>query len=90
MKKTLIAMVVVGAGLILLVTPDCARAASASVRDGEHVEWVERRSEYRFRSDPDPAKSGWYRETDTIFHIRKDGSGKEEKRHGNSGKKSRK
>jgi hypothetical protein len=89
MKKTLIAMVV-GAGLILLVSPNCARAGSASVRNGEHVEWVERRSEYRFHSDPDPAKTGWHRETDTIFHIRKDGSGKEEKRHGEGGKKSRK
>ena len=51
MKKTLIAMVV-GAGLILLVSPDCVQAGSASVRNGEHVEWVERRTEYRFHSDP--------------------------------------
>jgi hypothetical protein len=89
MKKTLFAMVV-GAGLILLASTVSVWAGSASVRNDEHVEWVERRTEYRFRFDLDPAKSGWHRETDTIFHIRKDGTEKEEKKRGESGKKSRK
>jgi len=76
MKNTLIATLV-GVGVILLASSNCAWAGSASVREGEHVQWVEKRTEYRFRSDPDFNKTGWQRETDTIFHIRRDGSGKE-------------
>ena len=86
MKKSSL-VVFTGVALILLAWPVSVWAGSASVRNGEHVEWVERRNEYRFHSDPDPSKSGWHRETDTIFHIRKDGSGKAEKRHGESGKR---
>lgn len=72
MKRTL-ASIAVGAGLtVLLVCPVRVGAGSVVLKEGERIEWVEKRTNYRFHVDKDPEKSGWQKETDTIYHIRKD------------------